>query len=245
MSASIPNQTLRAMPREMRMMSERILSMTGLPKGVFLVVPDLVMYSQRLGLGGFALLETRFDAFCEARPEAVSIVSEKDGSLHLGGSGQHAWLVLPAVIDLLGELADRFGQAEVSVSDVVDAAELKVAEAFGCRSGLSVTVATEGAEVVLRATRRPLCGDERSDDPLLWDLLENGIGVDAELWWRTYYMAKKALAPDSVVSRRHAGPMIVTNDGTVIGRKDNDDETDISFLTAPRPTETRTESTNS
>ena len=43
-------------------------------------------------------------------------------------------------------------------------------------------------------------------------------------------MATKALAADTVVSRRHAGPMIVNDDGTIIGRKDNDDETDISFL---------------
>lgn len=244
MSTPISSQTLRAMPREMRMMSERILSMTGLPKGFFLAVPDLVMYSQKLKLGGFALLEDRFDALCLARPEKISVISEEGHTLRLGGSGQHAWFVLPAVIDLLGELAARFGQAEITVSDIIDAQELKVAEEFGCRSGLSVAVET-GSNVVLRATPRPLCGDERSDDPLLWDLLENGIAVDAELWWRIYHMAKKALAPDSIVSRRHAGPMIVTNDGTVIGRKDNDDETDISFLTAPRPTEPRTESANS
>jgi hypothetical protein len=68
---------------------------------------------------------------------------------------------------------------------------------------------------------------------LLWDLLQQGAPIEAELWWRIYHLAQKALTPDSVVSRRHAGPLIVNDDGTVVGRKDTDDETDINFLTSP------------
>ncbi|MBB6468861.1 hypothetical protein HNQ96_004748 [Aminobacter lissarensis] len=243
MSVSQLHQILRVMPREMRMMSERILSMTGQPKGFFLSVQDVPMYSQKLGLGGFALLESRFDALCNACVGEIAIASEDKAKLWLDGRGQHAWFVLPAAIDLLGELVARFGKAELVVADAIDPEELKIAEAFAQRNGLSVDV-TIASEVTLKACGRVLTGDVRYDDPLLWSVLESGLPVQAELWWRIYALAKKALAADSVVSRRHAGPMIVNQDGTVIGRKDNDDETDVSFLIAPR-TETQTESTTS
>ncbi|HWK65811.1 MAG TPA: hypothetical protein VNS34_12780 [Rhizobiaceae bacterium] len=242
MSAPHSDHILRVMPREMRLMSERILSMTGQPKGFFLALQDLPMYSQKLGLGGFALLEKRFDELCGGRPESIAIVSEDAAKMRLDGRGQHAWFALPAVIDLLGELVSRFGEAEIVVADAVDLEEFKVAEAFAQRSGLSVVV-TIGHEAVLRASRRSLSGNVRQDDPLLWSLLEDGLAIPGELWWRIYHQAKKALAADSVVSRRHAGPMIVNQDGTIIGRKDNDDETDVSFLMAPGA-ETQTESTN-
>lgn len=242
MSATPSEQILRVMPREMRMMSERILSRMGQPKGFFLAVQDVPMYSQKLGLGGFALLEKRFDALCEARPETIAIVSEEASRLRIDGKGQHAWFVLPAAIELLGELVARFGEAEIVVADAIDPEEFKVVEAFAQRSGLAVVVTVDG-EAVLRALPRALSGDVRQDDPLLWSLLEDGQPIPAELWWRIYHQAKKALAADSVVSRRHAGPMIVNQDGTIIGRKDNDDDTDVSFLMAPRA-ETQTESTN-
>lgn len=243
MSICQSDQILRVMPREMRMMSQRILSLTGQPKGLYLAVQDVAMYSQKLGLGGFALLEKRFDELCRMRPENIAIVSEEAARLRLDGNGQHAWFVLPAVIDLLGELATRFGEAEVVVADALDPEEFKVAEAFANRNGLSVAMTLAG-EAVLTAKPRALSGDVRQDDPLLWSLLEDGAPIQAELWWRVYHLAKKALAADSVVSRRHAGPIIVNQDGTVIGRKDNDDDTDVGFLVAPRA-ETQTESTNS
>lgn len=218
--------TLRIMPREMRMMSERIFSLTSLPKGFFLVVGDFPMYSQKLGLGGFRLFEERFESFGSADPSRISIPSEEGTRIVLDAAGQHAWFVLPAVIDLLGELVQRFGAAELTVNDAVDPAELAIAASLGGRTGLTITVSGN----LLKAAPAPVTGDVRQDDPLLWALLEGGVEVDSDLWWRIYHLAKKALATDSVVSRRHAGPMIITEDGTVIGRKDNDDETDVSFL---------------
>ncbi|PSJ56835.1 hypothetical protein [Pseudaminobacter soli (ex Li et al. 2025)] len=242
MTASSPEHFLRVMPREMRLMSERIFSMTGQPKGFFLAVQDMVMYSQKLGLGGFALLEKRFESLRNARPEKTTVLSEQGSAMRFDGGGQHAWFVLPALIDLLGELAARFGEAEITVVNVVDPDELKIATGLGGRTGLAVTFEDRAT---FRVKPRPIIGAVKHDDPLLWDVLENGLQIEAELWWRIYYLAKKALAPDSVVSRRHAGPMIVNPDGTVIGRKDNDDDTDISFLMKPRALETQTESTNS
>ena len=134
--------------------------------------------------------------------------------------------MLPTAIDLLGELVARHGSAELTVGNVADADELAIAADLGGRSGLAVTVLGN----LLRAKPAPVKGDVRADDPMLWALLAGGVEIEADLWWRIYHLAKRALATDSVVSRRHAGPMIVNEDGTVIGRKDNDDETDVSFL---------------
>ncbi|MCV0397184.1 MAG: hypothetical protein K5872_14585 [Rhizobiaceae bacterium] len=243
MSLASTAPALRIMPREMRMMTERVFSLTRLPKGFVLTATDVVMYSQKLGLGGFALLETRFERLRNADPARVSIASEHAGDLRLDARGEHAWFVLPVVIDLLGELAERHGSASVTVVDAADPAELEAATALAARNGLSVGW-SDGAEPRLTASKTALAGDLRRDDPLLWDLFREGVAIEADLWWRVYHLAQKALTPDSVVSRRHAGPLIVNDDGTVIGRKDNDDETDLSFLTfiggdGPRQENTR------
>jgi hypothetical protein len=222
--------TLRIMPREMRLMSERILSLTGLPKGFFLAVQDFVMVSQKLGLGGFAMLETGFEVLCAARPSSISVITEEGGTLELDAAGQHAWIVVPTLLDLLGELVAAHGEARITVRNAFEPTELKIAEALGGRTGLAVTVEESGA---VTAKPKPLTGKVAEDDPVLWDLLCNGTPIDADLWWSVYAHAKKALAADTVVSRRHAGPMIVNEDGSVTGRKDNDDDTDVSFLAAP------------
>lgn len=232
---------LRLMPREMRMMTERVFSLTGLPKGFFLMVQDVVMYSQRLGLGGFALLEQRSPGLKGADPSRVSIVNEDGDRLTLDGGGQHAWFVIPALVDLLGELAQHHGRATITVTNVVDAGELRVAADLAARCGLAATF-TAGAQPTLTAKPAVMSGNLAKDEPLHWDLLENGLPIEADLWWRVYSLAQKALAPDSVVSRRHAGPVIVNDDGTVIGRKDSDDETDLSFLLKPLATEPNKES---
>jgi hypothetical protein len=219
---------MRVMPREMRLMSERILSLTSLPKGFSLAVVDLPMYSQKLGLGGLALFEERFESFRFANPSRISIASEEGNRITLDARGEHAWFVIPTAIDLLGELSARFGSCELTILGATDPAELAIAGSFGGRSGLSISV----ADNVLKAKPAAVTGEVSQDDPLLWALLENGADVSADLWWRIYHRAKKALATDSIVSRRHAGPMIVNEDGTVIGRKDNDDETDMTFLSS-------------
>lgn len=235
---------LRIMPREMRMMTERVFSLTRMPKGFVLTTADVVMYSQKLGLGGFALLESTFEQLKGGDPSRLSIVSERGNCLRLDGHGEHAWFVIPTLIDLLGELADRHGSGSLSIASLADPAEVQVAAALAARNGLSV--ACEGtSEPLLTTSRKSLSGETRQDEPLLWDLLRNGVAIEAELWWRVYHLAQKALTPDSVVSRRHAGPLIVSDDGAVVGRTDNDDETDIGFLTSISMDEPRRERTGS
>ena len=241
MSCAPTDTTLRIMPREMRMMTERVFSLSGQPKGFFLMVQDVVMYSHKLGLGGFALLEKRWADLKRADPARVTIASEAGDTLTLDAAGQHAWFIIPTVIDLLGELAARHGRASVTVINAVDAAELRVAADLAARNGLA-TIFSDGAQPVLTATPAAMSGSVSRDEPLLWDLLQNGVTIDADLWWRIYAIAQKALAPDSVVSRRHAGPVIVNDDGSIIGRKDSDDETDLSFLISPLDSESKKES---
>ncbi|MDF0602116.1 hypothetical protein P1J78_15350 [Psychromarinibacter sp. C21-152] len=208
-------ETLRVMPREMRMMSERILSLTALPKGFALMASDVVMYSEAMGLGGFALLLERLEALETADPSRIAL----DGT-RLDASGQHAWVAIPSLIDLLGLAAARDGTARIEVANAAASNELRIAEGLGAREGLAVTV----ERTIVTAT--PGGGGDRILDRVMRD----GCAMPAELWWRVYDLAQTALTPDSVVSRRHAGPVIVTEDGKVIGRKDNDDDTDVSFI---------------
>lgn len=208
-------EILRVMPREMRLMSERILSLTTLPKGFALMSGDVVMVSQARGLGGFALLEKRLPDLLSADPTRLSV----DGDT-LDGGGQHAWFVVPSLLDLLGLALARNKPARIAVRNVMDPAELAVAVDMATASGMAVTV----NHLTVTATRIA------PSDPLLDRLMQDGCAIPADLWWRIFDRAQTALMPDTVVSRRHAGPVIVTDDGTLIGRADNDDDTDAGFI---------------
>lgn len=236
MSNEVSSTILRVMPREMRLMSERILSLSSLPKGFFLTVGDFPMYSQKLGLGGFRLFEERAESFKAADPSHLRIIDEdSDGKIVLDAAGEHAWFVLPSALDLLGEITASTEEGQVTVNNVRDPQELAIAADYGPRIGLTVTVNGN----VLKARK----AEAAVVDETLRALLEEGAEIDAGLWWSVYHHAKQALATDSLVSRRHAGAVIVNEDGTVIGRKDNDDETDVNFLSS-RISEREKEGTN-
>lgn len=217
---------LRVMPREMRLMTERVLSQTKLPFGFSLTLLDVPMYSQKMGLGGFAMFEAQFPALRDADPTQIRLTSESGSSLSLDARGQHAWIVLPSVVDLLGELVATFGIGTITVSGVDEANELRVLQPLGRRAGLAVSLSGDRTCVVraVKAVEAPFADD------ILQDLLQNGAAIEDETWWHIYERAKQALAADTIVSRRHAGPIVVNEDGSVTGRTDNDDDTDISFL---------------
>ncbi|MBW8637631.1 hypothetical protein K1W69_10580 [Hoeflea sp. WL0058] len=220
------------MPREMRMMTERVLQQTALPMGFVLTIYDLPMYSQMMALGGLHLLDQRFSRLKTAEPRNIRIVSESSGKIVVDCGGEHAWIAIPSLIDLMCELTERFGAGQVEILNVDDPRELEVAEGFGRRFGLDIGF-TDAATPVLSAHNLET-EDAAHQDTVLWKALENGADVPADLWWRIYTLAKGALAPDTVVSRRHAGPVMVTDDGKVIGRADNDDDTDLEFLVRPK-----------
>jgi len=229
-SSSPASPSLRIMPREMRMMSERILSQTRLPSGFALTITDLPMYSHIMGFGGLEHLLDRFEQLKVADPCNIAISEESGDGMTVDCGGEHAWIVIPVLIDLLREQVVRKGSARIAITRVQDAAELALAEGFGKRFGLDVSFfGTAGPVLEARSL-----GQGNRKDTVLWSALENGAAVSASLWWRFYDLAKKALATDTVVSRRHAGPVMVTEDGRIIGRRDNDDDTDIEFLMNPK-----------
>lgn len=220
-------ETLTIMPREMRMMSERIFSLTPLPKGFALMLSDLPMYSQLLGLGGFALFESLLPDLMAADPTGLRLTEAPGRDAELAGAGLPAWLALPSVLDLLGEALahspDR--PARLRLRALAQPGELALAQALGARLGLAITCQEDGAGgALLIAQACP------AQDPVMAAALAHGTPIAADLWWRIYGRAKSALAPDTAVSRRHAGVIIVNDDGTVIGRKDNDDDSDVGFL---------------
>lgn len=215
--------TLRLMPREMRLMSERVLSLTALPKGFALMVGDMIMYSQAMRLGGFARLLERLDQLMTADPTRLSLVDCDVPCLDAAQT--HAWFVVPSLLDLLEEQLSANDIATLDVVNVVDRAELQVAASLGRRRGLEISF--DGERVTAR--RAP------SADLILLTLLEQGCEISADLWWTVYARAQTALTPDSTVSRRHAGVNIVLEDGRVIGRTDNDDDTDTSFISRLEP----------
>ncbi|MEQ3624768.1 MAG: hypothetical protein ABNH26_05605 [Celeribacter sp.] len=219
--------TLRVMPREMRLMSERVLSLTALPKGFALMVGDMVMYSQAMGLGGFALLLDRMESLSAADPARLTLI---DGATPvLDAQGEHGWFVVPSLMDLLEDQLLRGPTATLEIVNVTDAEELRVATGLGQRRGLKI--AFEGTRAT--ATRDAVA------DPVLDTVMAHGCDIPADFWWTLYHTAQTALTPDSVVSRRHAGVNIVLEDGRIIGRSDNDDDTDARFISRPdTPTQT-------
>ncbi|MCH4813870.1 hypothetical protein MLE19_21340 [Halomonas neptunia] len=219
---------LRIMPREMRMMSERILSLTDLPKGFITMICDTIMYSEAMGLGGFAMLEAQIDALKPSDPARLRL--DAHGQT-LDAGGLHAWTVVPSALDLLGFAVSQGKTARLTIINTLGANELSVAEGLGRRHGLAVLV---------EATTLTAEGLDAPDDPILTRVLQEGCSIAEDQWWRIWALAQTALSPDSVVSRRHAGPVIVADDGQIIGRKDNDDDTDFSLITSfhPEPTDT-------
>ena len=246
MSAACNKEAVTLLPREVRLVVERILLLTKLPPGAIPAVRDVVLYSAAAGLGGLALLHFRFESLRAREPAPPRITETAPGQLLIDARGQHAWMVLPMILDALAEAAAREGAAMATVTGLTDPEELRVACALGPRTGLAVFVTegactgpatgadaallrAEGAAVLLAvpAPGRP--------DTVLERALRGGTPVEPALWWALHHLSNSALATDTPESRRHAGPVIVEADGRIIGRSDHDDDTDISLLTAPRP----------
>jgi hypothetical protein len=246
-------ESVTLLPREIRLVVERLLLLTRLPFGFVPAVRDVVLYSAIAGLGGLPLLLERLEELKAADPRALRVEEPEPGRFAVACGGQHAWVALPSLLDLAAEGVAQHGSAVVTVSDVQDPQELLAAAGLGRRQGLLAFGAIGAARVVapcadgvapgwLRGAEAsatlfaaPVTEPAGLVDPLLARALREGMAVPAGLWWRAHHLSNTALAPDTVESRRHAGPVIVMPDGTVIGRKDNDDDTDFSLLTATAP----------
>lgn len=221
--------------REARMWVDRILLVAGLPSGYVHAARECVLASQALGLGGLRRLLTVYDRLEMRRFGEISIDQPRDDELAVDGAGLHAWLVAPTLTDLAVDVARKCGRADVRLRHVDDAEELQVVTALARRYGANATVLrlrgdadADCAAVRMTNLARPRSIEQA--DPLLRDALNDGFAVDEPLWKAIYDLSQRALARDSVVSRRHAGPVIMLDDGTIVGRKPSDDDFDSSML---------------
>ncbi|MBP0491915.1 hypothetical protein [Roseomonas indoligenes] len=246
MSAACTEAPVTLLPREVRLVVERILLLTTVPHGLIPAVRDVVLYSAAAGLGGLPLLRRRFDDLRAADVAALRITEPAPGHLTVDAGGGHAWVVLPAILDALGEAAAREGAALAEVTNLRDPEELCTASAYAPREGLSVFV-TDGActgpatgrdAALLRAGQGAItlaAAPTAARDAVLERVLRQGVVVEPALWWDLHHLSNTALSTDTPESRRHAGPVIVEADGRITGRTDHDDDTDLSLLTSAKP----------
>ncbi|MDX0850311.1 hypothetical protein GOD74_18070 [Sinorhizobium medicae] len=220
--------TLTVSLREMRMVFERLVQVARVDAGLVPSLRDCALYSAALGLGGFARLLHNLEAVRSANPHVLSLTADGE-RLIVDCGGQHAWIAADAVLDLATERLRTQGAGTITVRTATEVDELRVVEALAQRFGLNAAVVIDGttgsAEIVVAPAAKEM------HPTILERIRRDGLTVDATLWWQLFHQSAEALAPDSYVSRRHAGPIIVEADGKVIGRQD-EDETDLSLLIA-------------
>lgn len=217
--------------REARMAVERILLTCELPKGYVAAVRECVLLSQSLGLGGFAAIGQAHATLARPDLSRMGAAEPAAGMTDFDGGGLHAWLVLPTAMDLAVAQARHDGRSELRVRNVGEPGELRVAEALAARHGCTAQVTDDAGATLVTVTNGPRPHGMAQWDPLLKHAMDHGWRFDRAHWRDIYALSNKALAPDSVLSRRHAGPVLVDAQGRVVGRTPIDDETDLRTLT--------------
>jgi len=239
--------TLRISVREARLTLDRIFLAAGVHDGLVPAVRDHALASAAFGLGGWPMVRDRNGAIGAGDPSRMTITTEERGAC-IDAGGAHAWLAGATILDLCVDAAQPSGRATLRVRNVGDPAELAVLAALAYRHGARVAVCrsddvNDGATGTRSDAGRDVAADHVTIDvtiadsprtsaewdPVLYRAVHAGLDVDAGLWWQLHHLSNRALSPDTVESRRHAGPVIVTADGQVIGRP-VDDDTDFSLL---------------
>lgn len=220
--------------RETRLIVERILLLTDLPKGSVVATRELILAGQGVGKPALSHLLSHFEPLRSMDPARLNLKSEGAARSSFDADGQHAWAVGPTLLDLAIDLARSRGEGEVVATNVREPVFLDALRPLGSRYHAEITVTGDGRGTVsIRATdRRAPQHDPNDIDPYLAGMLRHGFSVPRSLWLELYHLSNQSLTPDSVVSRRHAGPIIVDDNGRIIGRTD-DDETDFSLLSKP------------
>jgi hypothetical protein len=208
--------------REARMFVGRILLSCGLPSGAVHGVQECILLSQALGLGGFSLLLKEHASLDWNKFKNLRMKEDKV----LDGGGLHAWLALPTVMDLAVEQARRMGIGQLRLVNFSAPEELPIATALANRYGATAEIS--GTLLTVRNTSRPVTAEQW--DPLLLAALRDGYASDEATWKAMHALGNRALAPDSVASRRHAGPVVLADDGSLLGRIPQDDDFDMNML---------------
>ena len=207
--------------REARMCVDRILLTCGIPSGYVHGVRECVLLSEAMGLGGFRHL---LDDHGKLKMSAYESVRATDDAVD--GGGIHAWLLLPSLVDLAVDGARKSGNAFFSVKNILQERELGVAAGLARRYGAEIRISENTLEA--KNTSRPRTAEQW--DPLLWRAMLYGFPVEESLWRAVHRLSNTALAPDSVVSRRHAGPVVLSDEGKLLGRIPQDDDFDMNML---------------
>lgn len=202
--------------REFRLFVERLLYVTDLPHGLVPAVRDTVLYAEAFGLGGLGRLLDDLEALKSCRADVLTVRDTADAVI-LDAAGQHAWVAAPAALDLAVEEALAPAPRVVRVENAGWPDGLAVLEGLGYRHHVMLRV-RPGAVPEIEATVT-----SGRTDPVMQRMLADGLRIPADLWWRLYALSHRALTPDSPVSRRHAGPVILTDDGRIIGRQEDED----------------------
>lgn len=220
-------RAFRMTVREARMFVGRILLTCGLPSGAAHGVQECILLSQALGLGGFPMLLREHESLDWGKFASLTM----KGQDLLDGGGLHAWLALPTVMDLAVDRARRNGSCALRIEGLRAPQELAVAPALAKRYGAVGEVS--GTLLTVRNTSRPATPEQW--DPLLLEALRDGYDSDEATWKAMHALGNRALAPDSVVSRRHAGPVVLADDGSLVGRIPQDDDFDMNMLKKVAP----------
>lgn len=214
--------------REVRMIVERILLSLGLPEGFVPAVRDCILYSQADGLGGLAMLKRDVERLRNADPAVMRATVGKSGPV-LDAAQQHAWMAAPSLLDLALTRFRTGGDGVSAAENVFEAPELALLHGLAGRFGARIELSTADNRTNVRVIDDGLAGA----DVVMARLLADGTPVPRALWEELYALSHDALTPDSIESRRHAGPVMVDAQGRVHGR--DDDDTDFSLLGASPP----------
>lgn len=221
----------RVSVRESRLVAERLLLTLGIPSGYVGAVRECILHSQALGLGGFAHLNANLDALRAPGLEAIRIAETTTSTVSADCRGVHAWMALPTLFDLAVSFARRAGRSELEIRGAVSPSEFGVARALAHRYGAVATLDTAANDMVRIKVMNATSPNRLEQwDPFLVEALHQGYDVDATLWRKLYALSKEALAPDSALSRRHAGPVVLLDDGSILGRQPEDDDFDPEML---------------
>lgn len=210
-------QTINLSLRETRLLLERIFQHLGVEDCLLHSVKDAAMYSVALKISDFGGLFDHFDAVSDFAPHRMRLV---DGEAidTLDAGGQHAWIVAePALALLVSSHRHRTGSAVV-VRNATAPRELGVIAGLAEKFGIVAEISNHAdGSVEIRA---------RTADPIKPKILafiqREGLSTTYGLWERLLDLSKKALAPDSPLSRTHNGDIIVRPDGKIIGRRDEE-----------------------
>ncbi|MDQ2140494.1 hypothetical protein RBI14_20220 [Alcaligenaceae bacterium B3P038] len=232
---NLPPRRLTISVREARLIVERILLTLDIGSGYAPAVRDVVLTSQALGRAGFVgLADTDRQTSLRVGAAHLAKVSVQRYATYMAVTAPqlHAWLVLPIWLDQIVAKVRQDGSCECRIAGVTEPAELFAIVPHAARYGIRAVfdLDEEGGRVYAEAASG---AEATMSNPCLQRALREGFDVAEAQWWPLYEASKKALSPDSVTSRRHAGPTIVQDDGTVIGRPPADDDTDIALLRHP------------